>query len=103
MVSTNSIAPPEYPDPVRIVMPVRELITLSARGVIIRDLLLSGIDTERREHLTAVPGGPSIKGTLFPGGVPFPAERMVEPCVVFTIEALSPIDLVECDGPGLNN
>lgn len=89
MVCTNSIAPPERPKPIRIVMSTRELITLSARGVNIRDLLLSKVDADQRARLTAVPGGPSIKGALFPSGVPFSALRMVEACVVFTLEPLS--------------
>ena len=99
MVSTNSTKHPEGPNRVRIVMPIRELIALSASGVNIRDLLLSEIDAEQREHLTAVPGGPSITGSLFPSGVLFRDGRSVDPCAVFTIEPLSHGKPVELDTP----
>ncbi len=88
MVCTNSIAPPEYPKPVRILMPVNVLIVMAARGVNIRDLLLSEVDEDRRRDLTAVQGGPTISGTLHPSGVPFAGRRIVDASVVFTLEPM---------------
>ena len=88
MVCTNSIATPEYPKSIEIVMPVNKLIVLAARGVNIRDRLLSEVDVEQRRILTAVQGGPTISGTLHPSGVPFADRRIVDASVVFTLEPM---------------
>ncbi len=86
MVSANSTANIEHPQPVEIVMRTRELIAMSARGVNIRDLILSELEPEQRERFTKLPGGPCITGRLVTVGALYPLERLAESCVVFTID-----------------
>ncbi len=88
MVSTDSTVVTADPKPIRIVMPVNKLIVLAARGVNIRDRLLSEVDVEQRRILTAVQGGPTISGTLHPSGVPFADRRIVDASVIFTLKPM---------------